>query len=86
MGPDIMKQIGDVASKLVEDIGNRRSAKMTPAKFLDEAKKIKADEDGQITDVEVRHMALDELMFECLRENGFGAGVEILDSIKRWYA
>jgi len=32
------------------------------------------------------HKKMDKLMMRCLRENGFGEGVEVLDSIERWYA
>jgi len=54
---------------------------MTPAEFLEEVKKI-----DNTDDPEKIHLAMDELMMRCLREKVYGAGVDVLDQLERWYA
>ena len=55
---------------------------MTPAEFAKRMADIKRTQN----DTEHRHVLADRLMSECLKSNGFGAGVEIFNAMDKWYA
>lgn len=54
---------------------------ITPAEFEDKMKAIAERHD----DVDVAHVAADELMCKALIDNGYEAGVKIFDSMTKWY-
>lgn len=56
---------------------------MTPEKFAD---KMNAIFNEYFNDEERRHIAMDNLMCEVLRELGYGDGIDIFENADKWYA
>lgn len=60
-----------------------RTAPLTPWEFEEEIARIKHEHGG---DPEVMHGALDYAMEELLRSLGYANGVDIINTLERWYA
>lgn len=60
---------------------------MTPAGFLAKMNEIyDTDPEGFDYDEESSHSSADILMCELLKELGYGAGVEVFEKARKWYA
>ena len=53
---------------------------MTPKEFADEMRKCESD------DIEAQHSEADDLMTHLLREHGYEEGVNVFDSMTKWYS
>ena len=56
---------------------------MTPEEFENEMAKLRFVKDD---DLEGRHVAMDELMYNVLISLGYGDGVDIFNNTYKWYA
>ena len=62
---------------------------LTPAEFAIAMRKIEngeAYDDDRMYDQEDQHIDADELMCNVLRSLGYGDGIDIFDSMPKWYA
>lgn len=61
---------------------------MTPAEFAEAMEDIRNYESGHGIgyDKEVRHVSMDNLMCNVLRQLGYGEGIDLYEQTSRWYA
>ena len=55
----------------------------TPEEFLKQMLELKAKNESS---PETMHEEADELLSDMLRELGYGEGVDVFDSMEKWYA
>lgn len=56
---------------------------MTATEFENEMKKIQEQYNG---DIELVHYYMDELMAKLLKKLGYGKGIKVFESQRKWYA
>ena len=61
-----------------------KEKKMTPAQFEKRMKELEGE--AEIIGIEDLHILMDRLLCECLKANGFGAGVILFEKQEKWHA
>lgn len=59
---------------------------ITPEDFKERMDGIVAEYYAIKDDEELCHIKMDDLMCDVLRELGYGEGIDVFDSVKKWYA
>ena len=70
------------AKQSVEQLTDEQKGAITPQEFARKMRQV----GEQNADVEICHKAADELLLEVLRQQGYGEGCDVFDSMNKWYA